>query len=266
MIPTLYPWRANLLLPLSPLFSLLWLFPLPGAQGFSPPSLSLPSACCRPSDSCLPFADGPGSSWGWQAPWTIVMARGPECTGDQKQSLPPCESELFLAISAALWGPWAPPQAGEVLGPNQVCKGPDLSSSLERGHAPLGVRLGGGVGGGELSDLSAARAQMECQHLQTAGDPGCFKREKGWATQAVGSPAVPESSQFLPQPSCSWEGGSVGGWLSLSLGGLNPALPVPGHEKGGLGGHSRLPGRQVSWDTAVGAANPGCGLSTPCWS
>ena len=134
-----------------------------------------------------------------------------------------------------------------MLGPNQVCKGPDLSSSLGRGHAPLGVRQGGGVGGGELSDLSAARAQMECQHLQTAGDPGCFKREKGWATQAVGSPAVPESSLFLPQPSCSWEGGSVGGWLSLSLGGLNPALPVPGHEEGGLGGHRQ----QAPWSSGV---------------
>lgn len=33
MISTLYPWGFTLLLPLSPLFSLLWLFPLPGPQG-----------------------------------------------------------------------------------------------------------------------------------------------------------------------------------------------------------------------------------------
>lgn len=71
------------------------------------------------------------------------------------------------------------------------------------------------------SDLRAARAQMECHYLHLDGDLGCLKKEKG-RTLAVGSPGVPVSSQFPPQPSCSWEGGSVRGCLS-------PLLGVPGH-------------------------------------
>lgn len=76
---------------------------------------------------------------------------------------------------------------------------------LESGR--VGEWAGGGWGG--TLHLSAARAQMQCQYLQMAGDLGCFKREKGWATQAVGSPVVPQSSLFPPSPAAA---GREGAW------------------------------------------------------
>ena len=85
--------------------------------------------------------------------------------------------------------------------------------------------------------------------------PGLLQEGKGLGHTGCGEPGCPSVVPVPTQPSCSWEGGSVGGWLILPLRvpghlgqqGLKPALPVPGRRRvGGVVTDSRLPGRPLS--------------------
>lgn len=85
--------------------------------------------------------------------------------------------------------------------------------------------------------------------------PGLLQEGKGLGHTGCGEPGCPSVIPVPTQPSCSWEGGSVGGWLILPLRvpghsgqrGLKPALPVPGRRRvGGVVTDSRLPGRPLS--------------------
>lgn len=120
------------------------------------------------------------------------MARGPDALGTKNRASLPGESELFLAISAALWGPWAPPQAGEALGSNQVCKDPDLLSSLGRGHAPSGVGRGGGVGGGVENSPILVQPGLGCNASTSKWQgPWAASRGKGLGHTGCGEPGCP---------------------------------------------------------------------------
>lgn len=93
---------------------------------------------------------------GLQAPWTIVITRGWEHTGDQKRASLPGKSRLFLAPAVPFgsldpWhtagGYWAPSQGAKV-----------LTSDFPGERVPL---MDCGRAGACLSHLRAARAQME---------------------------------------------------------------------------------------------------------
>ena len=168
-----------------------------------------------------------------------------------------------------------------MLGSNQVCKGPDLLSSLGRGMPLLesgrvGERAGGGWGG--TLHLSAARAQMQCQYLQMAGDLGCFQRERAGPHRLWG--ARLSLSRPCSHPAQLQLGGRERGrladpatWSPWTLGParVKAGPPCPRQEEGGRGSHrQQAPWAPLvfscSWDKAVRAANPSYGLSSPCWS